>query len=551
MTTQFADLHCHPVLYSYNRMRHTDAERDLSRYHPWHILPSNTAHMRDGKRGATYTQATPDMLTRGRCRLVFASFTPIERGFFFQPGPNHPPTRLGAELLKLATGVTAARALGALARRDLKGAAFTLTGALRNRGVARQLVQQLVMRYSAARIKHMMSPEYDYWDELWREYRFLASADGQTHTVSSPSPEGPIQVTGCYHIARSAEQAREIVEDEQRDDLCMILTIEGGHVFSVGPDERPLSCDAMLARIDALKQCEYPFFFITLAHHFDNGVCGHAHSIPDLTTLVINQDARLHQGFEPREGLGLRVARALLGLDEQLRPDGTRRILIDAKHLSPLARQQYYQQLVVPHNDARAQWPKPLRARYPELPIIFSHAAYSGVATLEQLMRDADREDDSWLRGEFYAWGLNMCDEDVRMVHRTGGMIGLVFERRVAGMRANASKHPALVRELVIKQLLGVVDVIMSDDRLSDEDKARAWDIVCLGTDYDGFIDPVSIYPTAAELPQFADDLRDALQQRRHTRQIEAIGVEVLVEKIAWRNAHDFAQRHFPASCDA
>ena len=76
------------------------------------------------------------------------------------------------------------------------------------------------------------------------------------------------------------------------------------------------------------------------------------------------------------------------------------------------------------------------------------------------------------------------------------------------------------------------------------EDKHTIWDCLCLGTDYDGLIDPVSCYPTALDLGRFAQDLEERLEKIKHTRQIASIGVKTLVEKICWRNAYDLAMRH-------
>ena len=94
-----------------------------------------------------------------------------------------------------------------------------------------------------------------------------------------------------------------------------------------------------------------------------------------------------------------------------------------------------------------------------------------------------------------------------------------------------------------------MIDVIMLDDRLTKAQKKRAWDCLCLGTDYDGLIDPLSKYPTAMHLPDFAADLEQILEENKHTRYIAEIGVQELVEKICWRNAYEFALKHLPAAC--
>src|SRR5690606_23504785 len=146
----------------------------------------------------------------------------------------------------------------------------------------------------------------------------------------------------------------------------------GGHVFTMDPGDVRAPTQQILDRIDQLKQWPHPIFFVTIAHHFDNGICGHAHSIPDAGRLVMNQEPRMHEGFEEEDDIGRRVVRALLDLDTSLEPQGGRRILIDCKHMSPQTRRQYYAEFVTPYNAKAAD------NGWPVIPVFFSHAAYSG-----------------------------------------------------------------------------------------------------------------------------------------------------------------------------
>jgi len=299
-----------------------------------------------------------------------------------------------------------------------------------------------------------------------------------------------------------------------------------------------------------MRAMTHPIFFITLAHHFDNGICGHAHSIPDIGQVAMDQTPRLNEGFERHNDLGMRVVRELLDLDGKLNDRGGRRILIDVKHMSARARKEYYEEIIKPYNARHAKRPADERARFPKLPVFMSHAAYANVRTLDDLIRNQGRENDYSHRGPFYAWNINLCDEDIRTIHDTEGLIGLCFDQRVAGvMPAQGKRLPMeLWPQVLMNQILAMVDVVMLDDRRSPEDRRKIWDVICIGSDYDGFIDPVSCYPTALSLPQFARDLRDHLYHLRHTRMIAEIGVDEIVEKIAWRNAYEFLLRHIDAA---
>ena len=553
MPRLYADLHCHSTMYSFNRMRHTPAEADPLAFHPWNVMPSNLEDMARGKRGATYAQSSPEKLAHAGCRLVFTSFTPIEKGFF--QGNHGPQERypLPQELLRLVTGQTLVSSLLHLARRQPFEALAQWTRPLKNRSPLRRLIQTMVMRYSPQHIQHLMSDEYDYWQEFLKEYDFLRRVDGQTYPTTltrqdhAGRPE-QLPMQGCLCIIQDRAQLQSLIQDHDRREIAMVLTIEGGHVLSVAPDQSILPKAQILERVEQLKRLPHPIFFVTLAHHFDNGLCGHAHSIPDAARLVMDQSVRMNEGFERHEDLGLSVARALLDLDEDLEPRGDRRVLIDCKHMSALTRKEYYDQIIDPYLARFQTWDRDKQARFPVLPVLFSHAAYAGVATLDAFIRDAHLEHDRWHQGPFYAWNINLCDEDVRKVHQTRGLIGLVFEQRVAGVKPMEGVPAELLSEILVRQLLAMVDVIMLDERYTPEQRASIWDCICLGTDYDGFIDPISRYPTVLDLDLFARDLERALDQRAHTRQIASLGVQDLVEKICWRNAYEFTLRHLDAA---
>ena len=536
MARLYADLHVHPTLYAFNHMRNSAAEDDPERFHPWQPMAIDRDKREAGAHAATYTQASFAKLARSKTRLAFVSFTPIEKGFFeTSEGENRHP--FAWEALRLMSGTTVVK--GGL-RWLLHGgdqAKMEFSRILRNRGPVRMALQMLYLRYGLKRVRHIVSKDFDYWDEYVRELDFLRGQDGQRHEPAAEPGGDDLDpdVAGCYHIIRSAEQLQEVIEGDA--DIAAVVTIEGSHVFSIGPDLQPVSFERMQERIAALKAQPEPVLFITLAHHFDNGFCGHAHSLPDVAKLVMDQRERLYEGFERKDDLGIRVALELLDLDGELNDRGGRRILLDIKHMSPLTRRQYYDEIVRPYNERVLPAP---------IPIVASHVGYSGVGTLQELIDNAQNEDDHWFVGNNYAWGINLCDEDVRMIHDSRGLLGVIFDRRVAGTPPDVQIPEVLWKRVIADQILGFVDAVMLDDRRTAKDRRRVWDCISLGTDYDGVMHPVPRYPTVMEFPLFADDLARVLHGIRHTRMIEDIGVDELVEKICWRNAYEFTLRNFP-----
>ncbi len=489
--------------------------------------------MQRGARGATYTQCTMPMLVESGTRLIFASITPIERGFFVGAEEVEEETSFAVELAKFATGTTLLSSASLLLRGRRHEAGSTIAGLLRNRGPARRVLQRAFLRYSPERIRYMQSHDFDYWDEFERELEFFRNADGREEEGFVVRPNGRRDtVRGRYDLIRDGAHLDAVLDTGR--DVATVLTIEGAHTFSIGPDGNRVPDDVLFGRIRALREMPERVLFVTLAHHFDNGLCGHARSLPDAASWVMDQSPKMEEDLEP---IGLRVVRELLDLDEDLAPRGGNRILIDCKHMSPRARQTYYSEVIGPFNE------KARREGRPTIPVVHSHIAYSGVTTLDELIADADRASDHWHRPPFLAWGINVCDEDVRVVWQSGGLLGVVFDQRVCGVAPRQRLEPEAWVELFVRQLFALVDAVWQDERLPRDQCLSIWDCVCLGTDFDGLIDPFSQYPTVLHFDRFRRDLIEVLERHVHTRGIAEIGPAELAEKILWRNAEEFARR--------
>jgi len=290
-----------------------------------------------------------------------------------------------------------------------------------------------------------------------------------------------------------------------------------------------------------------PRFFVT--HSFNNELCGHAHSFPAIGSKVMNQRKRMDAGFTR---LGWRVLRKLLALDDANRPDPSQgyRVLIDVKHLAARSRKQYYERVV-----------RPCAERGDLIPVIASHCGYSGIRTLDEhidaIKRKQETDDHRVVRDgrHYYAWSINMCDEDIRIIHRTHGLFGLSFDQRMLGMHQSRKKHSRVeALRAIYNNICGVLGVIYRDPALSDEEKRRAWDMITIGTDFDGYIDPVNGYPTNIELRLMGEHLADYLERESKKsfapaclRHFDATFTpEKAVEQFAIGNAASFVRRHYP-----
>ena len=171
MAKLFADLHCHPTMYAFNRMRHTSGEHRPERFHPWSAQPESLRAMAKGRRANGYAQADMAKLSEGKVRLVFASITPIEKGFLVFPKEKKKSFLF--EALKFASGATVLQAAARLLTAGPSDALHTLMALLRSDGPVRLLAQKGYLRYGLAHLRFMSGPEYDYWREFLLEYDFL------------------------------------------------------------------------------------------------------------------------------------------------------------------------------------------------------------------------------------------------------------------------------------------------------------------------------------------------------------------------------------------
>ena len=68
----------------------------------------------------------------------------------------------------------------------------------------------------------------------------------------------------------------------------------------------------------------------------------------------------------------------------------------------------------------------------------------------------------------------------------------------------------------------------------------------CLGTDFDGFIDPVNKYPTVMDFEQLAKDLIEVIKSDPDKDTLLfGTDVEMFVKKICFDNAYNFVVANF------
>jgi hypothetical protein len=283
-----------------------------------------------------------------------------------------------------------------------------------------------------------------------------------------------------------------------------------------------------------------PVLFISFAHHFNNYLCGHAHSIPDVGNLLLDQSEGMNTGIKPK---GMKIARYLLSLDENNVYDVNefgRRILIDIKHVSASARKAYYNEII-----------KPCRANDDNIPIVASHVAYSGVKTIDRLIARAgfetDKDAESAINKPFNTWNINLSDEDVIEVFLSDGIIGINIDQRILAVPEKDKKHnypDDYDIGFFWRNLKAMMLVIIDSDL---DNKEKVVDLFALGTDADGYIDPLDKYPSVLEYDDLKQDLIKKIEEEHDVikdKLLFGLDVRAFADKICFENAYQFALKN-------
>ncbi|MEP7106775.1 MAG: hypothetical protein ABI760_02310 [Ferruginibacter sp.] len=497
----FVDIHCHSSIKAYARSfrgnageQSSDPEDSSSIWH--RDAPSLFDKIKNFIASLTnFIQSDATSLIRGRVCVVCLSFYPQEKGFFIN---------------KVGTGIVS------------------------------DALTKLASEFGQERIDHLQELE-SYWEDLKLEMDFLRQQENVIMNIDGK------QVT--YQIARSYADI-EIADREGKlgeTKIIFVPTIEGAHIFDQVmncyepadrfpggiPDDRLL---VTLQRVKELRNSKDGLIkpaFITFAHHFWNGLCGHQRSLAGLVKCIINQENGLGGGFK---SAGIEVARAMLREETDENGNQVPPILIDIKHMSRKSREDYFEFLKNDFGDRN-------------IPIIVSHGGVTGLSK-----PGGNKITPAAQEGLYMEDAINFFDDEILKVEQSGGLFGIQLdERRIGSKQALKSARGNIKRrdilfawsKLVWNQVRHIAEVL-------DMDGKYAWSIQALGTDFDGIIDPINGYWTAKDL----DDLDDYLlkhvfdylkgikkpctltQERNKT-----VSAEEVVERIMTSNALNFLSK--------
>ncbi len=365
--------------------------------------------------------------------------------------------------------------------------------------------------------------------------------------------------------------ALKILSDYKKNDkgtLYLIFNVEGGHIFNdLGKVCEEIDIKCIREILDKLQiECPMIFYF-TPAHLTPNNLINHAYGNKILSQKPFIPDS---YGICPT---GWQVIEELYG----------RNILIDIKHMSLISRMQFY---------ARHE------KDFADKPVIASHVGFTGLS-LEKLKDTVTviRKANDFVKIEqpasegivqmknhrsfsnskssltaFNPNSINLYDEDIEYILKSGGLMGLIFDVRILGAAIKDSVTEFISKPEYIEwqslfhvpdlstlsiesyvetneevfyaaedvdEYLEELDLFFPDEdyeKFSAEDKANKeeehllhfinhllylivvctnrgirinpWKQVCIGTDYDGLIAPMYCCKDATFFAGFAEKLK-------------------------------------------
>ncbi len=358
------------------------------------------------------------------------------------------------------------------------------------------------------------------------------------------SPDGKYYAV----IAKNYKHLVEILKDPNA--LAIMLTIEGAH--NIGLEYRnedfpvhekkangviepaePLSEELIDARIEFMKRENV--FFITLTHFVYNHLATMARAVE-----VTGWKKLAKNPFRSLDLVGKFRGITYLGkyFIEKLFENN---ILVDIKHCDAVTRRQVYK-IAEKHGK----------------PVIGSHVAVSGKITNVgkdyTLIKPNDTVRDRQRSKQFNPWDINLHNDDILAIHRSDGLMGLILDKRVlASVKEEKlmEEHPSGAH-LFFNQIVHIYQTLV-EEGVSPKNALKN---ICLGSDYDGFIEPIKGYATIDDIrynpdehdpnaPKLDKDLTSLIKENYHIFKKTKLDAEEIVAMIFRENVTNFLKKYW------
>ncbi len=365
--------------------------------------------------------------------------------------------------------------------------------------------------------------------------------------------------------------------DMKEDHMNVILAIEGSHSLEKGNEK-------LTDNLIKLKNYKHRFFYLTLTHATQFPVCTHAYAMK----LIKHNDQ-----FKPK-GFGFTdLGKELIDVcyDTSL----GNRIFVDVKHMSLVTRKQFY--------DLRKE------KGYENIPLVATHMGFTGISwepeSIKEYIKDKAVNNRGFVqvlyerpRGigqkgilskksktHFNPWSLNLYNEEIPIILESNGLIGISLDQRILGFAPvkgefyDEKEFKAIMGELIPMEegdfLDESFDFVEEEPVLTERESflnkrrhlryfcnqilhivkhggEKAWKHMCLGSDFDGLIDPINNCTSCAQYDKLEEDTVRMLKRMIKEAKKEEPGLNfhegdltARVRDIMYNNAFEFFKTNF------
>jgi hypothetical protein len=201
---------------------------------------------------------------------------------------------------------------------------------------------------------------------------------------------------------------------------------------------------------------------------------------------------------------------------------------------------------------------------------IFNSRNYKQNRVILSMYNESDIDNFLDTAGWFHSMSTNLYDEEIQAIYGSDGMIGISFDERALGGTAynyDIDTLKQMARELAYsnyKSAAGVSSVTICKLKSAEPfvrnmfaivqrsgcTDVKMWKHICIGTDFDGVINPINVCRTAADIPEFYE-----LLVKHFDFYMRLIGIEEkmlcglqpkeILNMIFYKNLEEFTIKHF------
>ena len=377
-----------------------------------------------------------------------------------------------------------------------------------------RLIRNLVQGIGSKRIKYLYGLE-NYFNDVLQNINFLKQLEDDTKVINGNSY--------TYKVVDSYDDIDLSVDNV----LYIIPTIEGGHALrntrftgvSTVANQKEIFDNIKKLKTDS--NIPTPFF-ISLAHHFSNGLCGHAKSLTGIASLAYDQEENPNIGLLP---LGQKA------IDLMLKNDGEKRIYIDLKHMNLASRKAVYNYM---------------ETKYPKVPLIVSHGATNYLDMPQVLTSE-----------------INFYKQEIVKIAKSGGIFGVQLDARRLrkmkygskrrGIKNDVGRKGLYKRAFFVWRQIEVMALLVYKAKETDPNfppEIKPWDFQVIGSDFDGIVDPLDGYWTYSQMPLLKAHLIKQAEAFLDTKTAKTLPdyaqlkAETLVNKFMFENANTFLKKY-------